>query len=88
MIDELGKKYPDAKKRIINPGRGRDQKVIFEDLNGHVLPVYSTCSTTSVAEQVGYAMLLSILSIDRGKCRKQIIGKKAVINREIGGGSA
>lgn len=40
LIDELGKKYPDAKKRIINPGRGRDQKVIFEDLNGHVIPVY------------------------------------------------
>nr|WP_314781798.1 hypothetical protein [uncultured Treponema sp.] len=39
LIDELAKKYPNATKRILIPGRGRDQQVIFYNLNGHIIGI-------------------------------------------------
>ena len=39
LIDELAKKYPNATKRILIPGMGRDQQVIFDNLNGHVIGI-------------------------------------------------
>ena len=39
LIDELAKKYPNAPKRILIPGMGRDQQVIFDNLNGHIIGI-------------------------------------------------
>ena len=39
LIDELAKKYPNVTKRILIPGMGRDQQVIFDNLNGHIIGI-------------------------------------------------
>ena len=39
LIDELVKKYPNATKRILEQDISCDQKVIFDNLNGHIIGI-------------------------------------------------
>lgn len=47
LIDELVKKYPNATKRILEQDISCDQKVIFDNLNGHIIGIETQGDTNS-----------------------------------------